>query len=166
VQLTRAKNNLQFFVDDAQRFRIGIEGEKSKNSTLHKTTQRIHDARTDDTTKVITAAEPSNESVQRSEQKNRHDGSENRSEHGKSREYTIDNRSDLRNAKGSGQGVGWKIQLCRSSRLLNSINEANELDRRVNQHPQQQDDDAISLKFQEKNEYPYKEMANKIKLPH
>jgi ATP-dependent exoDNAse (exonuclease V) alpha subunit len=58
VQLTRAKTNLQFFVDDAQKFRISIEIEKSKNSTLHKLIQRIHYERGSRNMRDITIIKP------------------------------------------------------------------------------------------------------------
>jgi hypothetical protein len=150
VQLTRAKTNLKFFVNDAQKFRISIEIEKSKNSTLHKSIQRINHER-NSRIKGNVASTRSNHAITRQpgeqNQFNRASYLQERYDSGK---YPTDNRYDSNHVDGSIQRVGWQLELCRFSRLPRQTNDIVELDTRLNEYIKQQDGN-ISLIFNEKD---------------
>ncbi|MDO9177178.1 MAG: MobF family relaxase [Agitococcus sp.] len=158
VQLTRAKKNLQFFINDAAVFRIGIEDEKSKNSTLRKTIQGIKNERRTNHKRTV-AANESNNAI----------GQSNCPEIGANRkaiaeqynyigEPQIINRCDLHNAERPFERIGWKLELCRFGGLLEQVNDTNELNSRLYQHTQRQDGDNIGLIFES-------EISNRTKFP-
>ena len=165
VQITRAKKNLQFFVNDAVKFRISLEDEKFKNSTLRKTIQGIQNERRTSQQRTVTA-DKSNHAV---DQRNRTGYRANEAaiteqypEVGKS---TSDDGCDLHNAKRHLQWVRWKLAINGSGRVFKQAHESLEQFAGFNPHTQQQNNDNIGLIFERKDQLIECEILPRTKVP-
>lgn len=166
VQLTRAKKNLQFFVNDAVKFRIGIEDEKTKNSTLRKTTmERIQNERRTNDQRTVAADESNHAVNKRNCTSHGANGAANTTQHHITGKPSINDGCNLHNVDRSLERIGWKLELCRFSGLLESTNDVDELHSRLNQHAQRKDDDNISLIFKGDDNSSENEILDGIKFP-
>jgi len=149
VQITRAKKNLQFFVNDAVKFRIGVEDEKSKHSTLRKTIQGIQNERRPNNARAVTADESNHAINKHNRPSDRANGAANTKQHHVAGKSPINDGCDLHNAKRHLQRVGWELALDGSGRVFKQANESLERFTGFHQHPQQQGGHALSLIFKE-----------------
>jgi conjugative relaxase-like TrwC/TraI family protein len=163
VQLTRAKENLQFFIDDAVEFRIGIEHEKSTNSILHKTIQRIQNERRTNHKRTVFADESNHASSQLYRSENCYNGAAASVQHGGLGKSSSHIGRDLHSLERPIQRVGWQLELCRFGGLLKQADDVNGPDSRLTCRSEQQNTDKISLVFT-KHESAF-ENENPTKLP-
>jgi hypothetical protein len=165
VQLTRAKANLQFFVNDAVKFRIGIEDEKTKNSTLRKTLQGIQNDRRVSHARTV-AADKSNHAInQRNRTGYSANAATNTKQHHIAGESSINDGSDLHNAQGPLKRVGWKLELCRFGGLFEKTDGSDELNRGFTNNAEQHDGESNDLIFKVSENSISSEIVHRTKLP-
>jgi hypothetical protein len=141
VQLTRAKQNLQFFVNDAVKFRIGIESQKFTNSTLQKTMQGVRNDRRASHTRAVVADESNHAINQRSQPGYGINAVANTKQYHIYGKPSINDRCDLHDANGPFKRVGWKLGLCRFGRFFETFGIPVKRDTRLFEFAKQQNED-------------------------
>jgi hypothetical protein len=167
VQLTRAKANLQFFVNDAVKFRIGIESQKFRNSTLQKIMQGVQNDRRVSHARAVVADESNYAINQRNRPGYSADAATNTKQHNIAGESSINDGSDLHNAQGPLKRVGWKLELCRFGGLFEETNGSDELNRGLSGNVEQLDRESNDLIFSKKDDESIVDVIKcNTRLPH
>jgi hypothetical protein len=158
---------LQFFVNDAVKFRIGIEDDKTKNSTLRKTLQGIKNDRRSKHTRAVASIDSNNEISGHNSPKAGTNGEAITKQHDNIGEPQFNDGSDLHNAQGPLKRVGWKLELCRFGGLFEEAISAYELNRGLSDNVKQHDRESNDLIFSKKDDESIVDVIKcNTRLPH